>query len=63
MSRRQWGALPLGELHDEGVCALCGSRGEWPKLKRTILLSTHAHAHVCSDVVACIRRRRKARVD
>ncbi len=65
--RRQWAALPLGELHDVGTCALCGQVGEAGRsLRRTILLSTHAGAMVCTDAHSCIRRRsgkRKGRVD
>jgi hypothetical protein len=60
--RRQWGALPLGELHPYGKCALCGLRGELDKeLRRTVLLSTDAVACVCEDMMSCIRRRQGAR--
>lgn len=59
-NRRQWAALPMGELHPFGECAYCGTRGEVDKdLKRTVLVSTHAMACVCVDMVACIRRRRQ----
>ncbi len=65
--RRQWAALPLGELHDIGHCALCGRQGEAGKaLRRTVLVSTHAAVMVCTDAHSCIRRRtgkRKGRVD
>lgn len=58
--RKQWAALPLGELHDYGKCAHCGIKGEAGKdLRRTILMSTHAAAMVCADVSACIRHRRR----
>ena len=58
---RNLGALPLGELHDEGKCARCGQKGEaGVELQRTVLVSTHAVAMVCKDTVACIRRRRHA---
>jgi hypothetical protein len=54
----RWGALPLGELHAEGRCALCGLRGELERsLKRTVLATTQAVAHVCIDSVVCERRR------
>ena len=67
----RFGALPLGELHAEGVCAYCGHRAElrdrWPwtmsgvpGLMRTVHVATQAVAHVCIDVVACERRRYKA---
>jgi hypothetical protein len=59
-NRKTWGALPLGELHDEGICAYCGFRGEYPALQKTIFVSTNAYAHVCADVMACIRRRNRA---
>src|SRR5262245_7904657 len=59
--RERWGALPLGELHPKGRCALCDHLGEEGKtLRRTVLMSTHATALVCVDVMACIRRRRQA---
>lgn len=61
MNRERFGALPLGELHPEDRCALCGTRGEFPELKRIVLLSTHAQAFRCADQIACIRRRREAR--
>ena len=61
----RWGALPLGELHPEDRCALCGEVGkEWPcidvawnSLHRTVLAYTQAAALVCVDTVACERRR------
>lgn len=52
------GALPIGELHAENVCARCGYRGrEDVSLYRTVLASTLAIAHVCVDSVRCERRR------
>jgi alpha-D-ribose 1-methylphosphonate 5-phosphate C-P lyase len=60
MGDRRLSVLPLGDLHDEGICARCGARGTYPELMRTVLASTHARAVVCSDTVACLRRRRKA---
>ena len=56
---RRLSILPLGELHDEGICARCGRRGTYPELMRTVLASTHAVANVCSDTMACLRRRRR----
>lgn len=57
----RWAALPLGELHAEGVCAFCGLSGHvdgrYPTLRRTVLAMTRATAHVCIDVVGCERRR------
>lgn len=58
---RKWAALPLGELHQEGVCAFCGFRSEYPTLVRVVVQSTHAVGVRCADHMACIRRRRKAR--
>ena len=52
------GLVPLGELHAKSVCALCGHEGVLEEdLKRTVLRSTIAVAHVCVDSVACERRR------
>lgn len=56
--RELWGALPLGELHTEGVCAYCGAKGELnAELTRTVLAMTQAVAHICVDLIACERRR------
>lgn len=61
--RERWGALPLGELHAENVCARCSARGiEGRDLYRTVLVSTLAIAHVCADPVACERRRYRAKL-
>lgn len=58
MSAERLGALPLGELHAENVCARCGRKGlEDMSLKRTVLRTTLAVAHVCVDVAGCERRR------
>lgn len=55
---RGLGALPLGELHDEGVCARCGRKGTGGvDLQRTVPVSTHAVAMVCKDTHGCLRRR------
>jgi len=59
MADRRLSILPLGDLHDEGICARCGQRGTYPELMRTVLASTHARAVVCSDTVECLRRRRR----
>jgi len=54
----RFGALPLGELHAEGVCLYCGARGELQvELHRTVMAMTQAIAHVCVDTLACQRRR------
>ena len=58
----RFGALPLGELHAEGVCAYCGRRGELERdLRRTVHRMTLAVAEICVDLVACERRRYKAK--
>ena len=60
-NRRRWAALPMGELHPFDECAHCGKRGELDKdLRRTVLMSTHAQAVVCRDMMVCIRRRQRA---
>jgi len=57
-ANRNLGALPLGELHDKGVCARCGQTGvAGVNLQRTVLVSTHAVAVVCKDTHECLRRR------
>lgn len=57
------GALPLGELHAEGVCFRCGRKGFLElTLKRTVNVSTLAIAHVCIEPVGCERRRYKAKL-
>lgn len=57
--KERWGALPLGELHAEGVCYRCGMKS--PTLKRTVDRTTLAVAHVCNNPVRCERRRYNAR--
>ncbi len=60
--KRQWAALPLGELHDAGICARCGKHGTGGvTLQRTVLVSTHAVAMVCKDTHGCLRRRTGAK--
>ena len=57
------GALPLGELHAEGVCAYCGRVGTLDvSLKRTVMQYTRAVAHVCVDTIACERGRSRAKL-
>jgi len=63
-ARERWGALPLGELHPDSHCALCGvpamygryAEGQEP-VRRTQLVTTRAWALICVDVIACERRR------
>jgi hypothetical protein len=49
--------LPLGELHPENCCALCGWK--YQPLKQTVLVSTRARGMRCLDSVACVRRRQR----
>lgn len=57
-ARERWGALPMGELHPEDRCALCGDTRA--AKRRTVILSTHAIGYRCLDDVACLKRKRKA---
>lgn len=72
MTAERWGALPLGELHSFGTCALCGVEGEErpngpyvvagkSALKRTVLAVTRSEAHICLDLIGCMRRQALAR--
>jgi len=66
MQPERFGALPLGELHPEKRCALCGLDSRSPgahneKLRQTTLQMTRALCMVCVDIVACQRRRYNAR--
>ena len=54
---RRWGALPLGELHPEDACALCGNRTRHKH--RVVIASTHAIGYRCVDSVACVRERKR----
>ena len=62
----RWGALPLGELHAEGICYRCGAQvvtgHREPRVgdisgRTTLHRGTLAYADVCSDPIACERRR------
>ena len=58
----KWAALPLGELHSENRCALCGTLGrEDLTLRRTVLALTRAMCHICVDTTACEHRRYEQR--
>lgn len=73
MSAERWGALPLGELHAEGVCAFCGAKGPIVEagygdptefetaLRRTVHCATIAVADICWDTAGCERRRYRAK--
>lgn len=56
--RRQWGLLPMGELHPPDRCAYCNHDKD---LRRTVIQSTNAIGPVCVDVVGCARRRKQKR--
>jgi hypothetical protein len=48
---------PLGAVHLAASCSWCGATDD---LVRTVMRHTFAEAVVCSDLVDCARRRRRA---
>ena len=54
------GLLPQDE--EPGTCFLCGHRGEFPEIIRTVWkMDPRRVIRRCKDDVACLRRRRGAR--